>query len=248
MARIELRDCTITLKDGLAGTAAANTGNTTPMSGATSLTINTVSLNTDITTKVPVGARFTIAGETANTTVHIVTARTNTGNNTTAITFSPALTAGSYANTAVLTFAPIELDIKIGEGELKYTESTDYKYDLDRGNLDTVREGDEAPMDVSLAFTYEHITTGTSENVSPMDALKRIGSASEWVSAASDKCEPYAVDVVVTHTVPCGTAEDERTTFPDFRSDKREISFKDALVTISGRCNATEPIVERGTF
>lgn len=245
MARIELRDTTITLKDGLAGTAHANTGNTTPMAADLTLTINTVSLNTDITTKVPIGARFTIAGETANTTVHVVSSRMNTGNNTTSITFAPALSAGTYTNTALLTFAPQELAIKIGEGELKYTESTDYKYDLDRGNLDTVREGDEVPMDVSLAFTYEHITTGTNEFVSPMDALKRRGSAAEWVSSASDQCEPYAVDVEVTHSAPCGTSQDETTLFPDFRSDKREVSFKDALITITGRCNATEPTVSR---
>ncbi len=245
MARIELRHCTISLQDGLAGTAHANTGNTTPMSGDLTLSINTVSLNTDITTKVPIGGRFTIAGETDATTVHVVTARTNSGNNTTSITFAPALSAGTYTNTAVLTFQSQQLDIKIGEGELTYTENTNNLYDLDRGDLDTVREGDEVPMDVTLAFTYEHITTGTNEPIAPMDALKRRGSASEWVSSATDKCEPFAVDVVVVHTPPCGTNQVETTTFPDFRSDKREVKFKDALITITGKCNAVDPIVER---
>ena len=144
-----------------------------------------------------------------------------------------------------LTFAPQQLDIKIGDGDLKYTENDDFKYDLDRGNLDTVRRGDEKPMDVSLSFVYEHITTGTDELIAPMDALKRRGGAEEWVSSATDACEPYAVDLKVIHTPPCGTAQTEITLFPDFRSDKREPSFKDSLIQITGRCNATEPTVTR---
>jgi hypothetical protein len=160
--------------------------------------------------------------------------------------FTPALGAGTYLNNGVITFHPQELTIKIGDGDLKYTENDDFKYDLDRGNLDTVRQGDEKPMDVSLSFVYEHITTGTGETIAPMDALKRRGGAAEWVSSASDLCEPYAVDLFVVHTPPCGTADTETTQFPDFRSDKREPSLKDSLIQITGRCNAVEPIVSRG--
>jgi hypothetical protein len=249
MARIELRHCDIVIKDGLAGTAKVNQPMTAPMSGDTTVTIDTVVLNTDNTQQVPVGARFTIAGETAATTVHVVTARTpspfSTSVATTAIVFTPALSAGTYLDNGILTFAPQELTIKIGDGDLKYTENDDFKYDLDRGNLDTVRQGDEKPMDVSLSFVYEHITTGTGETIAPMDALKRRGGAAEWVSSASDLCEPYAVDLFVVHTPPCGTAQKETTQFPDFRSDKREPSLKDSLIQITGRCNATEPVVSR---
>jgi hypothetical protein len=216
------------------------------MSGDTDLDIDTIVLNTDVTTKVPIGARFTVAGETVATTVHIVTARTPTSSGpTTNIVFTPALTAGTYADGGVLTFAPQELTIKIGDGDVTYTESTEYSYDLDRGDLDTVREGNQVPMEVALNFTYEHITTGTGEVISPMDAIKRKGGAAEWVSSATDKCEPYAVDVKIVHTPPCGTAETETTIFPDFRSEKREPNFKDSNISVSGKCNAVEPIVTR---
>ena len=245
MARIELRHCDIILKDGLAGTAAINDVSP-PVATDTTITIDTVDLNTTVTDKVPVGARFTIAGETDPTTVHVVTARTPTSAGpTTAIVFTPALGAGTYLDGGVLTFAPQELTIKIGDGDLKYTEQDDFKYDLDRGDLDTVRQGDEKPMDVSLSFVYEHITTGTDELIAPMDAIKRRGGASEWVSSASDLCEPYAIDLFIVHTPPCGTAQKEITQFPDFRSDKREPSLKDSLIQITGRCNAVEPIVSR---
>ena len=59
MARVELRDCTIYIQDGLSGTAklttniSANTNN---------LTINTVLTNASVNTIVPEGARFYVAG------------------------------------------------------------------------------------------------------------------------------------------------------------------------------------------
>ena len=72
MARIELREATIRIKDGLSGTGAVN--EMTPASAATDLDVDTLVLNTDDTDLVPVGARFTIAGETGSP-VHTVTAR-----------------------------------------------------------------------------------------------------------------------------------------------------------------------------
>jgi hypothetical protein len=242
MACIELRDAVIKIKDGLAGTAAVN--DSSIVTGDTTLTINTVSLNTDDTDLVPLGARFTIAGE-SGTPTHTVTARTPASTSpTTDITFTPGIASG-VVTTAVITFAPCEVEIKVGDGDVTYTENSEYNYDLDRGDLDTVREGDQVPIDVSFDIVYEHITTGTSETISPMDALKRKGSAADWVSAATDKCEPYAVDIEVIHTPPCGTSQTETTIFPDFRSESREVSFSDSVISISGRCNATEPIVTR---
>ena len=34
-------------------------------------------------------------------------------------------------------------------------------------------------------------------------------------------------------------------TFPDFRSETREINYKESTISITGKCKATEPIVER---
>lgn len=196
---------------------------------------------------IPIGAKFTHEGETAGTTVHTVSERTpsNGSATTTNIVFTPALGPGTYSQGDVITFQPIELEIKIGEGNLTYTESSEYEYDLDRGILDSVRAGDQVPMDVSLDFVYEYITTGTSESIAPMDALKKIGGASEWRSSSSDPCEPYAVDVQVIHTPICTTQEIETTIFPDFRSESREPDLGEAAVSVTGRCNAVQPIITR---
>ena len=242
MARIELRDCTIRFKDGLAGTAKLTSS--PPSSGVTSMAVGTVALNTADTDQIPVGARFTVAQETSPQT-HVVLTRTPGSGATTSVTFSPALGAGTYAENGGVTFAPQELEIKIGDGNITYTEHKEYQYLLDRGDLDTVREGNEVPMDVKLDCVYEHITTGTSETISPMDAIKGVGSASEWVSSSADLCEPYSIDLEVEHEPNCGVAQNENTLFPDFRPDTKEVNFKDATISVSGKCNATEPVVSR---
>jgi hypothetical protein len=78
-----------------------------------------------------------------------------------------------------------------------------------------------------------------------MDALKGIGGADEWVSASTDLCEPFALHMLVRHTPPCGTAQKEQVAFPDFRPESREINYKDATISVSGKCKRVEPQVNR---
>ena len=206
-----------------------------------------VTLNTIVPgTLVPVGARFTIAGETLATTIHSVLTRTPSMGTTTSITFSPALGPGTYMDDGVITYLPQLISIKLGEGDVKWTEKNEFTYDLDRGNLDGVRKANEIPMDVSFNFIFDHVKSDSGEPITPMEAIKGIGAASEWVTSATDRCEPYAVDITVIDTPPCAPANRETILFPDFRSESREASFKDASISISGRCNAQEPVVVRG--
>jgi hypothetical protein len=158
--------------------------------------------------------------------------------------FTPALASG-VANAAVVTFLPQKLDIKVGDGNATYTENVNREYLRDRGTLDTVRNGDEEPLSLSIEMVYESITTGTAEDVAPLDALKGIKAASEWVSSAADLCEPYAIDVQIAHDVPCGTKQDETLLFPDFRFESAAVDIKAATISVDGKCNATEPTVTR---
>ena len=247
MHRIELRYCTPVFSDGLAGSAAVNQPVTAPAAADDNMTIDTVVLNTAVTTKVPVGARFTIAGETDADAVHVVLTRTPADDGpTTAITFTPALGLGTYTKTAVLTFQPQQLEIGIGDGDVKYAENTQYKYDLNRGMLDTFLTGDDVPLDVSLNFTWTYTKSGTSETISPIEAIKGIGAASEWVSTSDDPCEPYCVDLTIQYQPPCQEIKWETYVFPMFRAEKRDHDFKNANVAVTGKCNVTEPVVTRG--
>lgn len=245
MARIQLRDTTIYMQDGLAGTAAVNDVSPTDLSGETTLDIGSVVLNTDDADQVPVGARFTVAGETGSP-VHTVTARTPSSGATTSITFTPAL-ASDVDAAAVITFRPQRLEIKIGDGDLSWTENRELLYDLDRDLLDTVRLGQEQPVEVDLAFIFEYVTTQSGQTITPIDALKRIGEATEWVSSAEDLCEPYAVDIYVVHNVPCGTDHDQDFLFQDFRYESLEYSIQDASISVSGRCNVSDVITTRAS-
>ena len=245
MSRIELRYCTPYICDGLAGSMKVNEPGTAPVKGAVSFAINTIALNTVDTDKVPVGARFTIAGESTATTVHTVTACTPSTGATESITFTPALGDGTYSKTATVTVLCQKLEIKVGEGDMKYSTAKQYHYDKDRGLLDTVRQGDDVEMDVSFNFTWQYTRSGSGQAISPEEAFTQTGNASEWVSTG-EVCEPYAVDFVVEYVPPCGSSNEETYLFPAFRGEKYDHAFKDSNVALSGKCNATEPTVTRG--
>ncbi len=241
-ARIELRDATIYVQDGLSGTATI--AEVTPGATDTDADINTVVLNSTVTDQVPVGARFTV-NTANNTTTYTVTGRTPATGSTNNVEFTPAWGANTPSQGDVMTFISQRIEVKIGEGNLSWTEAKEYEYLLDRGDLDTVREGDEQPLEVSLEFVYEYIKTESGEDVTPVDAIKQAGEASEWVSSSSDLCEPYAVDLVVIHCMPCGTAQDETVLLSDFRWESLEYDLDAATISVSGRCNVSEATVTR---
>lgn len=188
---------------------------------------------------------------TADTTGLTATTDTSTqtvaGGTTTNITFTPAIATGHVpADNAAITFSGRTVEVKVGDGNITYTETKEYNYDLDRGNLDTVREGDQQPMEVSIDMTWEFLTAISGAATPTLeDALKNRGPAASWVSASSDLCEPYCVDVEIEHIPRCSGEYVEVVTLPDFRQESLEHSIEDSTISCSGRCNATEAIVSR---
>jgi hypothetical protein len=226
------------MQDGFAGTANLSANGT---ANTNTLNIQGVVTNATINTIVYPGVRFTVAGETVNTAVHTVLT-VNTSSNVTdcLATFTPNLGAGTYDTANIVTFLPAQIEIKIGEGNLTWSEKKEYVYLLDRGNLDTVKEGNEVPVELSLEFVYEHVKTGTNEDITPVDALKKTGNTANWVSSSADQCEPYAVHIVVFQDVPCGTVQDETLTFHDFRYESLDFDLAAATIAVSGKCNVSE--------
>ena len=244
MAKIDLKECTIYFMDGLSGTAVATDGIT---ANAANCNVANVDLNTAFTGTIPIGARFSVPD--ANAVFYTVTARTpanaNENSDTTNIEFTPDMVANVNAN-AELTFAPQKLTIKVGDGTLKWDRNKKFDYMLDRGVLDTVREGDQVPLDVDFGFSYEQVTADTDEPPTPEDAICKSGMANEWVSSATgDPCAPYAINIVLEHLMPCGDVTDERITLPYFRCEKLSHDPKAATITASGKCNVTDALKER---
>ena len=139
------------------------------------------------------------------------------------------------------------LEVKVGDGTIDYSEAQEREYLLDRGKLDVVRDGDDTPLEVSMAFTWEYLRSVTGEDITPEEALKRVGRASEWESTDSDPCQPYAVDIVIVHDPECPTYTQplETYTFSKFRWESLSHSFNDASVDVSGKCNTKAPTVAR---
>ena len=165
---------------------------------------------------------------------------------TLSISVYPLLVA-AVVSTDVITFLPIELEIKIGEGNMTYDESREVVFIRDRGALDTLKEGDEQPMDVSFDFTWEFIraisggTTPTIEEV-----LKHIGAATTWISSnVTDPCAPYVVDVEIVNAPECGIILAEVIRLPIFFYTKLSHDAGAAQVSCTGQCNATMAIITR---
>ena len=140
------------------------------------------------------------------------------------------------------------LTIKIGEGNLTYSEKKTMEYSLDRGNLDDVREGDDVPMDVSMDFVWEYLigsgSTGAVGSVE--DFLKQQGAYASNVSTDADLCRPYAIDVIIEYMPnPYNCGDKETITLPDFRYEELAHDLSAGTVSCTGRCNAKVASVVR---
>jgi hypothetical protein len=234
MARIDLKRCTVFLVDGYTEDDAQVSG--TPAADAVTMTITGAPA-----ANIPIGTLFTVAGSGR---IHQITARSG-GPPNTSITFTPGLT-DALSNGAAITFLGRGLIIKVGDGEVNYEETKTREYELDRGELDDVVDGDDEPMTVNLSMKWEEIASAPGATfATPEEALKQKGAAADWESTDSDECRPYAIDIIIEHVPRCSTGYVERVTLPEFRHESLPHNYNDGTINVTGRCNATEAIVER---
>jgi len=235
MPKFDLKDAEIKFKDGYAVAGAINNG-AGEAAGNSTIAVD------GFTTAIANGETFKVGSDT---TTYTVTAHTETLGKTTAITFTPVLAAKANDN-AVVQFQPHTLTVEIGEGNVSYTEKRNVEYQRDRGTLDTVRLGDEEPLDVSFDFTWKFLTSETGATVPTIEeVLKRTGPAADWVTAADDTCEPYAIDIYVEYTPLCEDQQKELIILKDFRYEQLAHDMKGGTVSCTGKCNVTDAIVDR---
>jgi hypothetical protein len=247
MAQIDLKHSTVYIKDGsTAVTAAAITGATLARNAYAGQT----RIYTTMTGNVAINQTVAITGEDTTPPTHAVTGFTQSGGNTTSVNFSEPLLKDIAAG-AALTIAGITgaganiLEIKIGEGNLTYTEKRNIEYRRNRGLLDTVREGDEEPVEVSFDFIWEYLASDVGEPVTIKEALTKTGAAADWESTAIDPCEPYAVDIEVRYHPSCATDKDELIVLQDFRWETLDHNLKDGAIACKGNCNVSRVISSR---
>lgn len=236
-AYIDLKNCQFFLEDGFEKIGAVNfmAGYA---AGASTAVVD------GFTGAVETGTSLRFAG---HDTVYTITAHSETSMNTTSITFTPVLT-DAITDGEVVTTGPHVLEVVMGDGNLTYDENKAREYKLNRGLLDQVRNGDEAPIDVSFSFAWTYLSCNTGGTVPTVeDFFKQRGPAEDYTTTGAD-CEPYAVNIVLINTPPtCGSTTDpiERITLPQFRFEKFAHDPKAGTVTCTGKCNVTEALVER---
>lgn len=238
MARIRLRYCTLRFIDGYNALAAVDG---TPGDG-----VSTMGITFD-GGEIPIGTRFEIEGVNEIYTITGVTGDPNT----TEITFTPPLDedgAGLPAHEAAITIQGRALEVKVGDGNISYDTERQLEYELDRGKIDAVVEGDDTPVSVNLDLVYEFLTAATGANIpTPMDVLKQRGEAADWLSAGDDPCEPYCVAIEVDYEPPCDVYH-EITPLPEFRAESISHDLQNATIAVRGQCKVKDIVPYRRAY
>lgn len=141
---------------------------------------------------------------------------------------------------------PNYIDVHIGEGDFSWSEKRQVDFVKSRGQLDTAREGEEVPTEISLVAIWDFITSSSGAPITVEDALKRRNGAAAWVSASPDSLAPYCVNFAIIYSPPCPQVQKETITFPQCHYIEIAHSIKDATLAIKLSANCTEPTVTRG--
>lgn len=244
MAQIDFKNATIYIKDG------TRTGDTSGLvnnsggyaAGATTITVD------GLTTAATVGQYIEFAGDPVT---HIISAVTNNSlGYTTQVTIASGLTKAIADDAIVYLRSSNQITITVGEGNLTFTEARNVEYTLDRGVLDEVRLGDEIPVSVTLDTVWEYYSGSSTSGAdpTPVEAIKKKGNASSWVSTDADACRPYAVDIVILYAPDCGGFDQEEIILPDFRWESIDFDLDGGTISMSGSCNSTEVLSYRSTI
>lgn len=237
---IDLKNCEFYMTDGTRMVGAVNLMAGYSI-GATAMAVD------GFTGKVPVGARLTFGTDPQ---IYSVVSTTETTGATKNIVFTPGLKIATTDNEAIIA-GPIFIKLKVGEGNVTWDESKNREYKLDRGRISEVRNGDEAPMDVSFQLMYEELTASDPDvdPPTPEDVLKRRGGAAAWLSSdnadADSSCRPYSVNIEIIHSPPCSDKKKELVVLPYYRYEKLTHDPKAGTISSSGKCNSPEAIVSR---
>jgi len=219
--------------------AAPVSANVTVTGGPGPVTDWVVTFNTGGNKSAITGTGTNLTGGATTTVVITETVKGVTGTGTSYITITPGLLVATTIGGSV-TFGGRKLEVKIGEGNLTYTENSPRQYIKDRGNLDTVRNDDQEPMDVKMDFIWDWLSSVSGATPTIKEALKKKGGAVNWVTTSDDACEPYCCDLEIFYDPNCGSYNSERVVLREFRVETLEHNLRDAQVSATGKCNVIE--------
>ncbi len=151
------------------------------------------------------------------------------------------------------------LGLKFGEGNFTWNMTKNQEYMLDRGVLDDVRKGDEAPLEVSFQGKFTFTKTNGDENYTVHEILDGhdfgdpdanpifVGAVENWL--ATYGCPPYAAELELHNNpamdCPNTSAHGEATLFRYFRTDSINVDINGGTIDVSGKCHVLRPIPKR---
>jgi len=265
MAQIDIKEATIKIFDGTLGATTVDCTNADSDLTFTSKSKHIGSDKISITYVDPAtaSAALSVAVDGREITVNLATS-TASAITSTAAEVKTAIEASSPANALVtVTFAEtvgagiveaktvatlngqLSVDIKVGEGNFTYSDKKPRIFTRDRGSLDTVKNDDDEPMDVSFDLIWEWITAETGGTPTVEDAFKKRGEAAAWLTTADDACQPYSIDLEIHNAPGCGTADDEILIFEEFYYEDISHDLSEGTASVTGRCNRVEPTTRR---
>lgn len=95
--------------------------------------------------------------------------------------------------------------VNLEEGDLSFTERTPVVIHRDRGVLDHARKASAEALELAFSMMFQSFTKHADPT--PYQVLKKLGSASSWVSQESNS-DAWAVDVEFTIADPAGGASE----------------------------------------
>lgn len=137
-------------------------------------------------------------------------------------------------------------EVRIGEGNVTWSEKRTIEYTLDRGNLRFVsaseggaaREGDDQPVDVSFDLLWDETSVRDPEAVikgEPNDEITAIKSAH-----SADPCAPHAVHLELIYLPDCEESEESIVHYvlPYFRWESINSDVTAGQISCSGTCQS----------
>lgn len=141
---------------------------------------------------------------------------------------------------------PKTLTIKIDEGNFNFTIKHPTFVVMNRGKIDSRKDGDETPTELTFGikveqFKYDYVDSG----ISVYDALHGGGGAAAagWISV--DECGPFSVDIEFRMKNPCNPAQYEQLIFRKFHSEQEQFAENAEANTLQVQGNALVAEPER---
>jgi hypothetical protein len=166
---------------------------------------------------------------------------------TTAMVITPGLLTATTID-GVVTFKGRKIEVVVGEGNMTYKETYNREYRRNRGILNTVRNENQEPLELTFDLEWEYISSacGTAPVPTIEEAFKQTGAASDWISTSSDTCEPYCCDIEIWNIPSCTVAgANEKIIFEQFRVESLDHNAADSQIAASGKCNIVAPTTRR---